>query len=109
MTLLEKQKLFVRLITDLLVWADQQGYELTFGMAERSKEEATRLGFPNSNHTRRLAIDLNLYRGGIYLDRTEDHRELGEWWEGRHELCRWGGRFSRPDGNHYSLEHEGIK
>lgn len=27
--------------------------------------------------------------------------------EMQHELCRWGGRFK--DGNHYSLEHNGVK
>jgi hypothetical protein len=33
---------------------------------------------------------------------------LGEFWEGLHPLCRWGGRFN--DGNHYSIESpEGMK
>ena len=107
--LLNRQKLFAQLATDLMAHILAEGYEFTFGMALRSREEAARLGFPNSNHTRGLAIDLNLFRGDVYLDRTEDHRAIGEWWERQHELCRWGGRFSRPDGNHYSLAHEGVK
>jgi hypothetical protein len=60
-----------------------------------------------SIHRDRLAIDLNLFRSGVWLQRAEDHQPLGEWWERQHELCRWGGRFR--DGNHYSLEHEGRK
>lgn len=109
MTLIDKQQLFAELAARLILHAIDQGYQVTLGHAERSREEAVRLGFPNSNHTRRLAIDLNLFRNGRYLGRSEDHQPLGEWWKTRHPLCRWGGDFSRPDGNHYSLEHEGVR
>jgi hypothetical protein len=50
-------------------------------------------------------LDLNLFKDGKYLALTEDHKPLGEWWESQGGA--WGGRFN--DGNHYSLEHEGIK
>lgn len=88
------------------------GWELTFGEAYRSSETAQLMakegkGISRSLHTVGLAIDLNLFKDGIYLSSTESHRTLGEWWETQHELCRWGGRFN--DGNHYSLEHNGIK
>jgi hypothetical protein len=76
----------------------------------RSTEEATRLGFPNSNHTRRLAVDFNLFRNGHYLSATESHRPLGEFWESlsTDEIeCCWGGRFN--DGNHYSFKHRGVR
>ena len=110
MTLREKQSLFVRLVSALIREADARGYELTFGEAYRSSEEAARLakagkGIVNSLHLSRLAIDLNLFKGGRYLSSTAAHRPLGEWWETQHELCRWGGRFKRSDGNHYSLAH----
>ena len=112
MTLREKQSLFAGLVGKLIQRAYDTGYELTFGDAFRSVEEATRLsklglGTKNSLHCIRLAIDLNLFKDGVYLNTTESHRSLGEWWEQQHSLCRWGGRFS--DGNHYSLEHNGIK
>jgi hypothetical protein len=107
MRLGDKQRLFALLVGKLILEAYYQGYQLTFGETWRSPEEAERRGFANSNHTRRLAIDLNLFKDGEYLTRTEDHQELGEWWEQQHELCRWGGRFN--DGNHYSLEHEGVQ
>lgn len=60
---------------------------------------------PNSLHYIGLAIDLNLFKNGEYLKDTNDHKELGEFWESLGGS--WGGRFN--DGNHYSLEHNGRK
>mgnify|MGYP001578391137 FL=1 len=112
MTLREKQSLFVRLVGLLIDRADKLGYELTFAEAYRTPEQAARnaargIGLANSLHTKRLAIDLNLFRAGAYLTATSDWQKLGEAWERMHPLCRWGGRFG--DGNHLSLEHEGVK
>lgn len=112
MTLREKQSLFVRLVGLLIVEAYDRGYELTFGEAWRTPEQAkinadAGKGISNSLHRDRLAIDLNLFEDGVFLSRSIDHQPLGEWWEKLHPLCRWGGRFN--DGNHYSLEHEGRK
>lgn len=112
MTLRQKQSLFASLVAGLIEHAHELGYEFTLGEAWRSPQEAERLaklgeGIVASLHCLRLAIDLNLFRDGRYLSSTEAHRPLGEWWEKQHELCRWGGRFSRPDGNHYSLSHGG--
>lgn len=112
MTLREKQSLFVRLVAELIRHATESGYDLTFGEAWRTPEQAalnakSGKGISNSLHIDRLAIDLNLFQGGTYLTGTEAHRFLGEWWEKQHELCRWGGKFN--DGNHYSLEHNGRK
>lgn len=110
MTLRQKQSLFVRYVALLIQYAHNRGYELTFGDAARSKEEATRLGFPNSNHVRRLAIDLNLFKNGKYLKTNDDHKELGLFWEslsGNSIICIWGGRFG--DGNHYSFQHGSVK
>jgi hypothetical protein len=109
-TLRQKQSLFVRLVTRLLAHIEAEGYDVTFGEAYRSPEEAARLarlgrGLANSLHTDKLAIDLNLFKDGRYLSSTEAHRPIGEWWEQQHALCRWGGRFN--DGNHYSLTHGG--
>lgn len=110
MTLRQKQSLFVRKINLLINYAHEMGYELTFGDAARSQEEASRLGFPNSNHVRRLAVDFNLFRNGRYLTSTEAHKPLGEFWESlsTDEVeCCWGGRFE--DGNHYSFKHGNVR
>lgn len=66
-------------------------------------------GIRDSAHTRRLALDLNLFINGVYQTTTTAHEPLGAYWESLHPLCRWGGRFTSPDGNHYSIEHEGVK
>jgi len=112
MTLGQKQRLFARLVGKLIERAYEAGFELTLGEAWRSTATARVMadqgkGIANSLHCDRLAIDVNLFRGGAYLAQTEDHRPLGEWWEAQHELCRWGGRFR--DGNHYSIEDGGRK
>lgn len=114
MTLGERQRLFVKLLPRLIDFAYEQGYELTLGDAYRDPRVhgivGTKLGYghPNSNHKNRLAIDLNLFKDGTFLQTTADHTPLGEFWEAQHPLCRWGGRFN--DGNHYSIESsEGMK
>lgn len=113
MTLGQKQRLFARMSAELILKAYELGYEIAWGDAFRSPKvfgeigESNGYGHPKSCHKLRLAVDLNLFKDGKYLTDTEDHRELGEWWEKQHELCRWGGRFN--DGNHYSFEHNGSK
>ena len=111
MTLGEKQRLFTRLIAKLIKHAYKEGYELSFGDAYRDPRIHGMIGVKkayghrNSNHKRRLAVDLNLFKDGVYLDASEDHKPLGKYWESLHPDCRWGGRFN--DGNHYSFEYRG--
>lgn len=113
MKLGEKQRLFARLIAELIVWIYSRGYEVTFGDAYRDPRlfgplgSKSGYGAPSSCHKLRLAVDLNLFKDGVFLQSTEDHRPLGEKWESMHPLARWGGEFN--DGNHYSFEHEGHK
>lgn len=104
---------FTHLVPKLLEKAWELGYEVTLGDAYRDPRAhgdfGVKVGYgaAKSVHKKRLAIDLNLFKNGQFLQGTEDHRELGEWWEKQHELARWGGRFA--DGNHYSFEYEGAK
>ena len=111
MTLGQKQRKFTRMIADLINYAYINGYELTFGDAYRDPRVHGQVGqkksysSANSLHKERLAVDFNLFKDGVYLTRTEDHRPLGEFWESIGGT--WGGRFN--DSNHYSLEHGGRK
>lgn len=99
---LQEQQQFSRMVLQLLAKAFELGYEVTFGEAWN----AAGVGhMPDSLHYIRLAIDLNLFRAGVWLQSTEDHRALGEWWESIGGT--WGGRFK--DGNHYSLAYGGRK
>ncbi|NBN68387.1 M15 family peptidase, partial [Proteus sp. G2609] len=72
MTLGEKQRKFTRMIADLIIFAYDNGYELTFSEAYRTPEQAqlnakSGSGIKNSLHTQRLAVDFNLFKDGKYL------------------------------------------
>jgi len=103
MTLRQKQSRFVHMIALLILHAEALGYELTFGDGYR--DPRVPYGHPESLHKHRLAHDLNLFQDGIYLMTTAAHEPLGLYWESLGGA--WGGRFN--DGNHYSLEHEGMR
>lgn len=112
LTLGQKQRVFARKVAELILQAYRMGYEVTLAEAYRSPETAKAMakagkGIENSLHADRLAIDLNLFKDGVWLTDTADHKPLGAWWEAQHAMCRWGGRFSMGDGNHYSMSHEG--
>lgn len=115
MTLIDKQKLFPRLTAQLIQYIESKGYEITFGEAWRTPEmakiyESRGNGIANSLHKSRLAIDLNLFKEGKWLSKTEDYKFAGQYWEslstGLYKCC-WGGHFS--DGNHFSIEHGGYR
>ena len=109
--LLQRQVLFASLVPRLIDKARELGYLVTLGDAYRDPRvfgaQGVRLGYgqASSAHKLRLAIDLNLFKpDGTFLQGTADHRTLGEWWESQGGV--WGGRFE--DGNHYSLEFNGV-
>ena len=87
----------------LILHAEQLGYELTYGDAYR--DSRVPYGRSRSNHKIRLAVDFNLFRDGQYLTSTADYKPLGEYWESIGGA--WGGQFD--DGNHFSLEHDGMR
>jgi len=94
MSLRKQQNRFVKAVGMLINYAYSLGYELTFGDTYPGKFKHKK----NSFHEKGLAIDLNLFKNGTYLTKSEDHKPLGEYWkllEGT-----WGGDWN--DGNHYS-------
>jgi len=103
MTLGAKQEKFSLMVQYLLIFAHGNGYKIRLGHAMRCRECHT--GHKQSLHKEKLAIDLNLFKDGHWLKKTEDHRKLGEYWESIGGS--WGGRFN--DGGHYSLEHNGMR
>lgn len=112
MKLSEKQQLFAVMVANLIHWAEEHGYRLTFGELYRTPEQAALnarkgSGIANSLHTQRLAVDFNLFINGVYQTDSAAYRPLGEYWESLGGS--WGGRFSKPDGNHFSLEHNGVR
>lgn len=113
MKLGEKQELFAELLPLLLLKATELGYQMRLGDLFRDPRvhgqigEKKGYGHRKSCHKLKLAIDINLFKEGKFLTSDDDHEPLGLFWESLHPLCRWGGRFN--DGNHYSIEHDGMK
>lgn len=110
-TLGQKQRRLTAMLVGLLNHAHELGFEVTLGDAFRDPRvfgligEAKGYGRAKSAHKNRLAIDLNLFKDDKWLQATEDHKPLGEYWESIGGS--WGGRFK--DGNHYSIEHNGAR
>ena len=110
-TLSQKQSRFTLMVAKLIEHAYSLGYTITLGDAYRDPRLhgalGVRMGYGNAKscHKLRLAIDLNLDKNGKFWQTSEAHKPLGEWWESQGGT--WGGRFN--DGNHYSLEHNGVK
>lgn len=114
MTLGEKRRLFTRDLSDLIAYAFAEGYEVQLEEVLRRKtvaEEnaATGKGIANSLHLIGLAADLSLFIGGVYQTDSTAYKQLGLYWERMGPDHAWGGRFSKPDGNHFSVEHEGRR
>lgn len=66
-------------------------------------------GIRNSEHSRRLAQDLNIFKEGVFLTKKEDYAPFGAFWKTLHPLARWGGDFKdSPDADHFSFTYEGI-
>lgn len=111
--LLVKQQTFFRLLPSLFLHATFLGFEASLGDGYRDPrvfgDIGVKKGYGHSKsaHKQRLAVDINLYKDGEYCKLTEDHKELGEFWESLHPDNRWGGRFN--DGNHYSHLYNGIR
>jgi hypothetical protein len=115
LTLHQQQTLFPQYVALLIQWVYKNGYEVTFGECYRTPEQAalnaqSGAGISHSLHTQRLAIDLQLFKDGVYLTDTYAYTSMGIYWESLDPLCCWGGRFTtRPDGNHFSMTYGGVK
>jgi hypothetical protein len=114
-TLSKKQMTFTKNVGKLIAWAYENGYGLTFGDAYRDQRladlnAAEGKGISKSLHTQRLAVDFNLFMAGNYIPQSEMYKPLGDYWKTLDPENRWGGDFKpRPDGNHFSMMHAGIK
>ena len=98
----------------LLFQAEKLGYTAAYDQVKRTQAEAdsnaaSGAGIKNSLHLLGLAVDLLLYRNGVYLETARDYVELGLWWESLGSDHAWGGRFKNIDANHFSIEHNGVK
>lgn len=107
MSLGDDQRKFSFFVGKLILHAYELGYEIALaeGSVFRVRCECGKkvsIHRNNSWHHKKLAIDLDLFKDGKYLKKTEDHQLLGEYWKSLDTQCTWGGDFPRKDGNHYS-------
>ena len=99
-TLGERRRKFSLDISRLVVWANEQGYGIAYDDVKAHDGH-----MKNSKHYEGLAADLNLYiyneeeHYWEYQTTTESHTAIGEEWERMGH--KWGGRFTKKDGNHY--------
>lgn len=107
MKLSQIQQLFARDTVELFKFIHDYGYSFTYGEAMRSPEQAEIYakqgkGIVDSLHCQRIAIDINIFdKNGSYLDKTDDYKKFGDYWESLSPVNRWGGVFKRADGNHF--------
>ena len=111
-TLATLQQQFSQDAARLIAYAATQGFAVTLGEAWRSPEQAQwnaehGSGIANSLHCQRLAIDLNLFKDGVYLTGKDGYDVLGAWWKALGPGHCWGGDFTRADYDHYSITPDG--
>ena len=121
-SLRQRQVLFARLLPRLIDKAFELGLEVT--MADGSIDTPRHYVSPDSGkietgrdavhleggcHYKRLAQDINLFRGGDWITDGGDPvwAKLAIYWEGLDSLCTSGWRFG--DSNHFSVTHGGMK
>jgi len=123
MTLRERRVLFSRLISQLVLWIFEQGWEVAYDEVRVITPRAARQG------VLRLVVEDGVHRRGsfhysglaadliLYADLDADHEvddyvadgshpawaKIAEHWESMHELCTAGLRFGNIDANHFSL------
>jgi hypothetical protein len=123
--MVEYQARFLRTVAIFIPKATEMGFLLTSGEFWRPPVTAQYYksigkGISKSLHIDRLAADINAFWKGKYLDGMQDWHipyleKLGKLWESLDANARWGGRFldvngkPKPDYNHYSFEHNGVK
>lgn len=119
MSLVEEQDLFLQHVSQLINKANELGLVISAGELFRSPEqqkihiENGRSKTMNSQHLKRLAIDLNFFvrNGANKLKLTYDHesiRQLGAYWESLDKANRWGGNWNSFKDTPHFERREGI-
>lgn len=97
----DKREKFTRYLAVLLTYMLNKNYRPRIG-------KDGQVHMKESLHYQGLAVDIDLFsKDNVYLTKTEDHQIFGEYWKTLDKDCRWGGDFSNPDGNHYSVTFGG--
>ncbi len=115
MSLVRQQNIFLLQVAELIRKAAELGFVVSGGELYRTVEQqaihlkAGRSKTLNSQHLKRLAIDLNFFLptpdGALTLTYdVEALRPLGEYWESLDSANRWGGKWNFKDTPHFERQ-----
>jgi len=109
MKISELQQIFAVNAAKLILYINSQGYSCTFGEAYRTPEQAQwnaqrGIGIVHSLHCQRLAVDLMLFKDGVWTTDGEAYRPFGDFWKTLNSLNRWGGDFKLRDYVHFEMQ-----
>lgn len=119
MSLIREQSAFLLHVSELIKKASELGFFISGGELFRTPEQQAlhvqngRSATLNSQHLKRLAIDLNFFKelpnGELKLTYDIDElRPLGLFWEGLDDANRWGGNWtSFKDAPHFERKENG--
>ena len=124
MTLRQKQSLFLKNFALLVLWAFDNGYELTGGELLRTEDQQLlyfegqslkKIGSDlkllkaekksktmDSDHLKKLAVDINLFIDGKYVTDKESYKPLHDYWKSLHP-DNYSGYEWNWDYNHYAM------
>lgn len=103
------QSVFLLNVSKLILWANEQGYELTGGELYRTEEQQKiyyRQGKSKvlyGQHQKRMAVDLNLFINGRYQTSREAYKPLAKYWKSLHPRNRAGYDWGW-DANHFEMK-----
>ncbi len=108
----QRQALFAQKLGEFLTWLFANGFEVTLGGAYDKEGEGGHK--PNSVHSDRMAIDLNIYLAGLWMDGNGDWQaphwqKIGAQWKSNGDIFKWGGDFKIKDFNHFSVTPDGVR
>jgi hypothetical protein len=99
MSLVIEQSEFLHDVIKLIQFATAAGFVVTGGELWRSPEQQAiyfktgRSKTLDSNHLKRLAIDLNFFKDGVLCYDATALGVVGRYWESLNPKNRWGGHF----------------
>jgi len=100
MSMVDEQNEFLKDVCSLITKAQDMGFQVSGGELFRTAEQQAiyvQKGLSktqNSNHLRRLAIDLNFFKDGKQVQTKADIQPLGNFWQSLDPKNRWGGNFT---------------
>lgn len=101
MALVAEQAAFLLDVARLILWCEEQGWTVTGGELYRTAEQQQiyvktgRSKTMASNHLKRLAVDLNFFRGGQLVYDLNALEPIGAYWESLSPRNSWGGRWHK--------------